>query len=303
MGLGIVMINKEQSYLYHFMPIHKFIDFVLNKSLTLTSLSFLEDKFDGISSEDASKFFHLHKTQKEFDQDDFFKRITWGAPNVDNIFDNIREFRNRSLSCCFYYPKKAEESIAMWKLYSQKDSVALKIPKKELEIYIDNNNFEHYSVLENGDNDKILDKTIFYKREIEYIDFFSDLVDNTTPQGFIKHKDYSFENEYRLLLVNDLSEEKFWREKADEIKENSKNPNDPKTRAQLLPFEHLAKTSNPKIYRIELSSEILSKSFIIASPFIEKWKLKNLRAILSELDFNIELQYSRSLPKVIMTSF
>lgn len=30
------------------MPIHKFIDFILNKALIFTSLTYVEDKFDGI---------------------------------------------------------------------------------------------------------------------------------------------------------------------------------------------------------------------------------------------------------------
>ena len=51
------MNTDKQPYLYHFMPIHKFIDFVLNKAIKFTSLSYMEDPFDGISLIDAN-FLH-----------------------------------------------------------------------------------------------------------------------------------------------------------------------------------------------------------------------------------------------------
>ena len=296
--------NEKQPFLYHFMPIHKFIDFALNRTLILTSLSYMEDKLDGISSEDASNLYRLNHQQNLLDQDDFFRRISFGVPNVNIIFDNINDFRKHSLCCCFYYPQKTEESIAMWKLYAQKDSIALRIPKKELETFISNNTFNHYPVLENGEKDaKLNSSPIFSQREVEYINFFSDFTDNIVPQGFIKHEDYSFENEYRLLLVNDVSEEKFWYDTVDEIKKDCKNPNEPKIRAELNKFISLAKSTNPKIYKIELTSELLSKSLIVSSPFIDLWKLKNLKSINKELGFNINFQYSRSLPKVVINSF
>jgi len=305
------MDKDKQPYLYHFMPIHKFIDFMLNKALILTSLSYMEDPFDGISLIDTNYLHSLNLQQNIFDQDEFFRRITFKSPDVRKVLNNANLFRNRSLCCCFYYPKKSEESIAMWKLYSRKDSVALKIPKQELEKFINKNEFTHYSVFENGDNGLAQDNPIFLKRQIEYIDFFRKKVDNI-PQGFLKHIDYSYENEYRLLMINDEKEIKKQEKKTEEDLQKFQNGFNEKSdsldnfqRGKLSfqnRYKYIAYMLNPKIYKVVLSSDILSKSSIVASPFIEKWKLQNLKQLIKLLKFDIEFQFPLSLPKVIISS-
>ncbi len=292
------MDTEKQTYLYHFMPIHKFMDFILSKALILTSLSYMEDPFDGISSKDAQTLRSLNLRQYIFDQDEFFKRVTFKSPDVINVLNNINLFRNRSLCCCFYYPQQSEESIAMWKLYSKKDSVALKIPKKEFENFIkefenfiNDKQFKHYSVLENGDNALKQDDPNFIIRKIEYKDFFKDIVYNFIPQGFIKHSDYSYENEYRLLMINDEKEIKEQEEKTKEDLGTDQNS-----------YKNIEYMSNPKIYKIVLSPDILSKSFIVASPFIEMWKLNNIKLLIKRMKVDIEFKFPLSLPKVIISS-
>lgn len=285
------MDTEKQPYLYHFMPIHKFIDFILNKALILTSLSYMEDPFDGISLIDANYLYSLNLQQNIFDQYEFYKRVTLKSPDVRKVLNNANQFRNRSLCCCFYYPQKSEESIAMWKLYSKKDSIALKVPKEEFEEFINKNRFTHYSVFENGNNEIKQDNPNFLKRQIEYKDFFNDRIDNSILQGFLKHTDYSYENEYRLLMINDENDIKEWEEKSEEDLGTNQNS-----------YKNIEYMLNPKIYKIVLSSDILSKSTIVASPFIEMWKLKNIQLLIKRMKLGIRFEFPLSLPKVIISS-
>jgi len=304
--------NDKQPYLYHFMPIHKFIDFALNKALKFTSLTYMEDKLDGISIIDANILPSCNLQQSLFDQNNFLKLISLIRPEVKIAFNNANRFRNHSLSCCFYYPTKSEESIAMWKLYSKEDSVALKIPKQDLESFIKKGNFEHYSICNNGDNGSGHNKPIFFQGKVEYLDFFSVKANESIQQGFLKHIDYSYENEYRILMVNNEEDIKQWEEKTDEDLKKLRNASNDKIdpsqkyhnleRKLLNDYKYIAYTLNPKHYKIELSSDLLTKTSIVSSPFIDLWKLNNLKSIIKKLDFNIDFQYSHSLPKLVVNS-
>lgn len=306
------MDTEKQPYLYHFMTIHKFIDFALNRALIFTSLTYMEDKLDGISITDANILPSCNLQQSLFDQDNFLKRISLIRPEVEIAFNNANNFRNLSLSCCFYYPTKSEESIAMWKLYSKEDSVALKIPKQDLENFFSKGKFDHYSVCSNGDNGSRHNKPVFFQGKVEYIDFFSVKVNKSIQQGFLKHIDYSYENEYRILMVNNEEDIKQWEEKTDEDLKKLRNAFNDKIDASQKyhslkrklhnDYKYIAYTLNPKHYKIELSSDLLSKTSIVSSPFIDLWKLKNLKSIIKKLDFNINFQYPRSLPKVVVNS-
>lgn len=290
-------MEKQVEYLYHFMPIHKFLDFILSKAITLSSLSYMEDRFDGISLEDIDNLIQSNAMSSFYQKDQFFSGITIKSSSITDTMKRINEFRSHSLCCCFYNPKEEEESIAMWKLYSQMDSVALKIPKQDLETYL-SGDLNYSSAYPNGDVVSKNEKAKIYYDNVNYTNIFKELPITNTEQGFVKHNDFSYEKEYRILMINSEEEIEQWNEKTvEDIPDpTNENPQD------LAKYDFIKYCINPKICKIELPLELLKESCFIASPFIDIWKLKNLKSILRELNFPVFIKPSLSLPKIFTDS-
>jgi len=290
-------MKKRVEYLYHFMPIHKFLDFILSKALTLSSLSYMEDRFDGISLEDIDNLIQSNAMSSFYQNDQFFSGITIKSSSITDAMKRIDEFRSHSLCCCFYNPKEEEESIAMWKLYSQKDSVALKIPKQDLETYL-SGDLNYSSAYPNGDVVSKNERAKIYYDNVNYTNIFKELPSTKTEQGFIKHNDFSYEKEYRILMVNSRDDILQWEEKT---KEEIPDPSIEKLQ-NVMNYDYIKYCQNPKICKIHLTNELLSESSFIASPFIDMWKLKNLKTLVKKLNFPISIKPSLSLPKIFTDS-
>lgn len=172
--IEIKLPKNDETFLWKYLDLHKFISLICKKKLFFTRLDSFDDPMEGVTTKLLRKY---AMADEPFD------------PNSSKA--TRRQERNY-VNCWF---TSQSESMAMWNLYSNKDSVAIKVEfsllKKELEK----------SLKEFGESNPNL---IILGESIEYLQL-NPFDTNLCKQGFKysalkKDNAYIHENEYRLLI-------------------------------------------------------------------------------------------------------
>lgn len=185
----------DDDYLWKYIDIHKFLFLIINRSLYLTRLDKFEDKREGISP------IHLlyKNKKKEFDKHEMFDSIRefmtvdTMANEMNKIEDALKNIQRFNFASCWVIGKKQTESVAMWNLYSDPKSIAIRIK------YSDFKN----NLLENGYRTDGVEKELICS-SVNYIDFqdsskISELKFNLTDSVFLKDISFKHENEFRIV--------------------------------------------------------------------------------------------------------
>lgn len=172
--IKIEIPEKGIKILWKYLDLHKFVSLVTKKSLFFTRLDSLNDPMEGIKT----KFLREHA--------DLNKSINFDCSKIEN-------WQSQNYVSCWFTSDR--ESMAMWNLYSNADSVVIKVSfdllKKEI-----NNSFQKFVETEN--NLTIRGKSVMYHKLNPF--------DSSLPlqkfefSALKKDVAYAYENEYRFLI-------------------------------------------------------------------------------------------------------
>lgn len=192
----------ENEFLYRYVTIDKLMDFLMNARVTLSQLRNVGDRLEGTTVR------HLLLNLASQSDEDFLNTKTGGMFTVqvsankrNELWKQRDDFQRLSYASCWYVDN--HESVAMWQLYSRRDSVAIRIPFKALDEQLSGGHFEpslnHIECLKYG-------KVQYAK--FNNIDELRSLPDAADLQGFLKDRGYQHEKEFRLVVTIEFSEAK-----------------------------------------------------------------------------------------------
>lgn len=273
-------INDEnishEKYLWRYMDLHKFLSFILTKSLYLTRFDKFEDKREGINIEHL-----IYKSiKRNLDNMPKFKEMAKYV-TVDNlgstmnkIEDELKIIQRFNFANCWILGEESNESVAMWNLYSNPNSIAIKIKYSDFK-----KKFANEQVINHG----LLEEIIC--SPIEYVNFHDDekifklFKEKKNDTIFMKDISFSHEKEFRLVV-----KEKVRETPSIEYKEN-------------VSRKHVEKLHN-SIYNYH-GITIVLKDFenynfeIIHHPKSESWAKENINQIVKEFNVNFRISESK----------
>jgi len=275
---NIKFINDENIsddvYLWKYLDLHKFLSLITTKSLHLTRLDKFEDKREGISP--VHLFFKNKK--KAFDSNPIFDTMrtymtidTLGN-EMNKIEDELKIIQRFNFASCWVIGDKETESVAMWNLYSDSKSLAIRIKYSDFKK----------SILEKGY------KTTGYKKElicspIKYFNFQDKNISEQNPNDlfdnvFLKDISFQHENEFRIIARED---------------ERPIEPINYKANISRSHIEDVYNSSNnyPGI-KIELIDFEKYDFEIIHHPKSTDWTKENINQIVKKFDINFKIKDS-----------
>ncbi len=262
---------SEDETLYRYVTIDKLMDFLINARITLTQLRNVEDRLEGTTIP------HLLLNLKSQRHEGFLNALTDNtftfqvAPDRRNEFWNQREdFQRLNYVSCWYVDN--HESVAMWQLYSRRDSVAIRIPFKDLDEQLSGGHFEpsvhRIQSLKYG--------------KVQYAKFsdredVQQLSDNTDLPGFFKDRGYQHEREFRLLLSMENREAKKIEQKRGVLIEHT---------------NRMGRYLNIRAIHLALTNFQSMPFEIVFHPQCPDWHRKNVVAILGKWNLRFRAQES-----------
>lgn len=189
----------DDAVLYRYVTIDKLIDFLVNARLSFTRLNLFEDKLEGITPEHLMLNMvsdRLAKTLAAPWLGDLADVVTFNMnPTRRNELRRHRKvFQRLNYANCWYVD--THESVAMWQLYSRRDSVAIRIPFIALVDEVENQRF----ALSSSRVEKLTYGSMHYFNFSE-VDDLPEFIVNEDAQGFVKDRSFRHEHEFRLMIA------------------------------------------------------------------------------------------------------
>lgn len=254
---------EKNEFYWRYLDIHKLLDFLLNKQIVLSRLDTMEDELEALSS--TFLFYHAlvkkgpqidPKFNQNIKKEDLEGFIKAEKENLVYMEEELKKLKKKAFISCWFYG--SEESYAMWKIYSNMDGFALKIPRETFE-----NNFINISV----EGKPVLSGSVNYVKKTPYETKMLHEVFDFKNAIFQKDISYECEKEYRLGFIDTNSS--FDKEKI--IKCGI--PNIKKLNIEIVAnpfledykfnnFKEFLKNSKIKDFKLKFSkSEILVKNY------------------------------------------
>lgn len=262
---------SDDDYLWKYIDLHKFLFLIINKSLYLTRLDKFEDKREGISP------IHLlyKNKKKEFDNHEIFNPIreimtvdTLGS-EMNKIEDELKNIQRFNFASCWVIGKKQTESVAMWNLYSDPKSIAIRIK------YSDFKN----NILKNGYKTDGVEQELICS-SVNYIDFqdnnkIFELKSNLSDTVFIKDISFNHENEFRIVA-------------KETPRQITPIPYKPNVSNRHIENFHNSKHNYPGI-KVELEKFEHYNFEIVHHPKSSDWTKKNINKIVEQFNMNYKI--------------
>lgn len=257
---GIVDIvtpnEKEGKFLWKYLDLHKLIDLIATQELHFTRLDLFEDPIEGLSTRNL-RATNLIDLINESENVELIDNIKEKHPNllenheIKSAFGTIMK-RSQFVNCWFHDNR---ESMAMWNLYSNYDSVALKVKGQNLTNYLKETSEDFLQ--KNGYRISLLSNKVEY---LPLNPFDSNLpLQKRKYASFKKDLSYKHEQEYRLLIYAN----------------------------QQLAYDE----NNNKSYRLPINLEKIDLE-IICHPLMQKWKRENIHRIIEKFKRKIKIKKS-----------
>lgn len=272
---NIRFINDENisddTYLWKYFDLHKFISLIISKSFHLTRLDKFEDKREGISP--INLLYKNHK--KELDKHPMFDGIrnimsidTLGG-EMNKIESELKKVQRFNFANCWVIGKKDIESVAMWNLYSDPKSLAIRIKYSDFKSNILKNGY-----FTNGFPKELICSPVKYlnfQDKNNITEYSYDLWDSV----FLKDSSFAHENEFRILA----------RENVREIP-----PINYKSNISRSHIEKLYNSSNnyPGI-KIELINFENYKFEVVHHPKSSDWIKQNINEIIKRFEISYDI--------------
>ena len=272
---NIKFINDEDlsddTYLWKYFDLHKFISLIISKSFHLTRLDKFEDKREGISP--IHLIFKNYK--KELDNHSMFDNIrklmtidTLGA-EMNKIESELKKIQRFNFANCWVIGRKDIESVAMWNLYSDPKSLAIRIKYSDFKSNILKNGYLTYG----------LPKELICS-PIKYLNFqnknnISDYTNNLWDSVFLKDSSFAHENEFRIVA----------RENEREIPEINYKPNISRSHIEKL---YNSSNNYPGI-KLELINFEDYKFEVVHHPKSTDWIKENINEVIKRFDVKFDI--------------
>ncbi len=188
-------VISDDDYIWKYLDLHKFLSLIISHSFHLTRLDKFEDKREGIFP--FHLLYQIHK--KELDHHPMFDNIrsfmtvdTLGS-EMNKIQDELNKIQRFNFASCWVIGSKQTESAAMWNLYSDPKSLAIRIK------YSDFKN----NILQNGYKTTGIEKELICS-PVKYLNFqdknnISEYTNNLLDSVFLKDISFKHENEFRII--------------------------------------------------------------------------------------------------------
>jgi len=198
MTIGKVNISDPESnspFLWKYFDLHRFIYLITEQKLFFTRLDKFEDPYEGVATRllrreaKYSKITLDKKDPKSLSKEE--KQILNEKKLHDYIKkEEIQKTQNRQYVNCWFSSDR--ESMAMWNLYSNEDSVTIKVNFNHIRKAL-NRPFAEF-VIQNGKRLSILGSEVTYLKLNPF--------DESLPKQKLKYSAFKKdENEYRFLIV------------------------------------------------------------------------------------------------------
>ena len=180
----------ENTLLTRYVDLHSFLYFITQNKLRFARLDTFEDLNEGFSVYTANAVKGVTQNSRAIrninEKDKMLEQISILKKQHAQLAEQYREHQRNLFACCWYMGNK--ESVAMWNLYSNHDSVAIRFDAKQLIhlIHETASKQEEYFNMQYGC--------------VEYADLsgVEDLLDSSRI-GFIKDDSFSHEQEFRFM--------------------------------------------------------------------------------------------------------
>lgn len=191
-------LPSDNEFLWRYIDIHKLLSILNSKSIRYSRMDQFEDVLEGVPYETLMRAGFLNNkeafnlSEVILNSDSFMLNGLNIATRIDRV---IQIQKSHFVSCWF---SQQRESMAMWNLYSNSDSVAIKIPFSYLKK-------EYKPDLKNKENIE------YYCGRVSYQDFRNtnqNLDDSLTKLGIIglrKDLSFSHEKEVRFIVKKELN--------------------------------------------------------------------------------------------------
>lgn len=255
--------NSENHFLWKYIDIHRLLYFLKEKKLFFTRLDKFDDPYEGVKTSflrQDSFFSGVPDNPEEINPKLPLKERTRLA-NEKKLFEYIkkeeigRTQKSQFISCWFYGER---ESMAMWNLYSSKESVVIKVDFDELYKSLQTS-FAKF-IEDNGNRVMIVGDRMTYLK-LNPFDLNLPII-KLDYSGLKKDQSYAHEKEYRFLIA---MEDK-WAAEVD------------------IPF-----------FEIPIDNFSICKFSIVAHPNMENWKLNNIRNLVQIMNCSFEVTKSSTI--------
>lgn len=232
-------LDKDQ-VIWRYIDLHKFIDLITNNRLTFSRLDQFNDPNEGVSYNLIAQRYQIQKSKITNETlirllpDHEIKRM-----DTKKLLEQ-KFLQRRQCQYVNCWIKSNRESIAMWNLYSNKDSIALKINAKYLIGYF-------RSVIKKAKN--LEPKAEFICGSVRYFELnpFNPIAKPRLPyySAFKKELAYDYEKEYRFLIS--------------------------------FPIESI--DIDKTYYFLKIDKYFLNSIELVCHPEMEEWKFKNIEKL------------------------
>lgn len=188
----------ENTYLWRYVDTHKFLSFILNKSLFFTRLDKFEDQKEGTTI----SHLYYQNLRKTYEKDPELIKMTGGisleimGAKMNEIDKQINQIQKSNFANCWFMANDYSESVAMWNLYSNPNSLAIKIKYSDFKNIISEKGLLSY-----------YDDLEILCSPIKYVDFINPNIIETEliDSVFIKDISFNHEKEFRIILKKEFN--------------------------------------------------------------------------------------------------
>ena len=261
-----IVKNKEvrfesSEFLWRYLDLHRLLSFLLTKSLYFTRLDNFDDPLEGLTENTIKKLDGYERMTNSLNNlkpcitREQMEKIISDYENLKDIIqDQVNKSQKTQFANCWFINDK--ESFAMWNLYSNSESVAIKYhPDLLLGIILPSaESFAHHDFM------KFVYGFVDYN-DIWPFNYYQKSDKNIVYSAFKKDKSYIHEREFRFVVVT--------------------------------PIDCIGKY---EFFKLPLGDIAKDDFQVIANPYMEDWKVENIKQLLQL--FGIENKLKKSMLRV-----
>ena len=258
---------NDDEYIWRYLDVNKFLSFLIEQKLHFTRL----DRFSDINEGASAKHLQINAINygiKELGASKINETLMKLASNMVLSKDIKRNRKTHKVIQALTYSNSwflgNRESMAMWSIYSTKESVAIKIKYKDLKSILLNYQFK-LQQLENPYRISI--------GKVSYSDYTNYLAvieaeNKMIKTGFHKDLSYAHENEFRIIITKIA----------------------PRTAVNMLANKNSTKEEFSSVFGLENGISLIIENFkkcpfeVVFHPLANTWALKNLEILMEKLE-------------------
>ncbi|MBP6303506.1 MAG: DUF2971 domain-containing protein [Bacteroidia bacterium] len=191
--------DLNEKFFWKYLDLYKLFDLLNSQQLYFARLDQYEDGLEGITGKgiglkaiSQGQALTMENISTAFDKETQDRLIAGDQRNRKEYSDSIEASQKSQYACCWFVGDR--ESLAMWKLYSKKEGVAIKFKARQLTD----------TIIASAKSLTNTDFSILYYGPVEYKNiwpFDPHETFNGKFNGLKKDKSYIHENEFRFVAV------------------------------------------------------------------------------------------------------